>query len=47
MIVKKTFYVKVVIIYSTKKKEISANLIKLKREPPNNFDHMLPKYIST
>ena len=29
------------------KKEFSANLIELKREKPNNFGHMLPKYIIT
>ena len=29
------------------KKEFSANLNELKRERPNNFGHMLPKYIST
>ena len=29
------------------KKEFSANLKELKREPPNDFGHMLPKYIST
>ena len=28
-------------------KEFSANLNKLKREKPNNFGHMLPKYIIT
>ena len=28
-------------------KEISANLNELKREKPNNFGHMLPKYIVT
>ena len=27
--------------------EISANLDELKREPPNEFGHMLPKYIIT
>ena len=27
------------------KKEFSANLNELKREAPNNFGHMLPKYI--
>ena len=26
------------------KKEISANLNDLKREPPSEFRHMLPKY---
>ena len=26
-------------------KEFSANLIELKREKPNDFGHMLPKYI--
>ena len=29
------------------KKEFSANLIELKRQPPNEFGHMLPKYITT
>ena len=29
------------------KKEFSANLKKLKREKPNDFGHMLPKYIIT
>ena len=29
------------------KKEFSANLNELKREPPNDFGHMLPKYIIT
>ena len=28
-------------------KEFSANLSELKREPPNEFGHMLPKYITT
>ena len=28
-------------------KEFSANLNELKREPPNEFGHMLPKYITT
>ena len=28
-------------------KEFSANLIELKREKPNDFGHMLPKYITT
>ena len=28
------------------KKEFSANLNELKREPPNEFGHMLPKYIT-
>ena len=28
-------------------KEFSANLNELKREPPNSFGHMLPKYIIT
>ena len=27
--------------------EIYANLNELKREPPNEFGHMLPKYITT
>ena len=27
--------------------EISANLNELKREKPNDFGHMLPKYIIT
>ena len=30
-----------------RKKEFSANLIELKRLPPNEFDQMLPKYITT
>ena len=30
-----------------RKKEFSANLNELKREKPNNFGHMLPKYIIT
>ena len=29
------------------RKEISANLNELKREPPIEFGHMLPKYIIT
>ena len=29
------------------KKEFSANLNELKREKPNSFGHMLPKYITT
>ena len=29
-----------------KRKYISANLIEIKREPPNQFSHMLPKYIA-
>ena len=28
-------------------KEFSANLNELKREPPSEFGHMLPKYITT
>ena len=28
------------------KKEFSANLNEMKRECPNDFGHMLPKYIS-
>ena len=28
-------------------KEFSANFNELKREPPNEFGHMLPKYITT
>ena len=28
-------------------KEISANLNEMKRQPPNEFGHMLPKYITT
>ena len=28
-------------------KEFSANFNELKREPPNDFDYMLPKYIIT
>ena len=28
------------------KKELSPNLNELKREPPNQFGHMLPKYIT-
>ena len=28
-------------------KEVSANLNELKRQPPNEFGHMLPKYIIT
>ena len=28
-------------------KEISANINELKRKPPNEFGHMLPKYITT
>ena len=29
------------------KKEFSANLNELKRQTPNEFGHMLPKYIIT
>ena len=29
------------------KKEFSASRNELKREPPNEFDHMLPKYVTT
>ena len=29
------------------RKEFPANLNELKREPPNEFGHMLPKYITT
>ena len=29
------------------RKEFSANLIKLKRQPPYQFGHMLPKYLIT
>ena len=29
------------------RKEFSANLNELKREKPNDFGHMLPKYIIT
>ena len=29
------------------KKEFSANLNEIKREKPNDFGHMLPKYIIT
>ena len=29
------------------KKEFSANLNEIKRENPNNFGHILPKYIIT
>ena len=29
------------------KKEVAANLNELKRERPNDFGHMLPKYIIT
>ena len=29
------------------RKEFSANLNELKREAPNDFSHMLPKYIIT
>ena len=29
------------------KKELSANLNELKRQPANDFGHMLPKYILT
>ena len=29
------------------RKEFSANLNELKREAPNDFSHMLPKYITT
>ena len=28
------------------RKEFSVNLNELKREPPNQFGHMLPKYIT-
>ena len=28
-------------------KDFSANLIEFKRQPPNEFGHMLPKYITT
>ena len=28
-------------------KEFSANLNEVKRQPPNDFGHMLPKYIIT
>ena len=28
------------------KKEFSANLNELKREPPNDFGHMLPKFVT-
>ena len=28
-------------------KDFSANVIELKREPPNEFGHMIPKYIIT
>ena len=28
-----------------RRKEFSANLSELQREAPNDFDHMLPKYI--
>ena len=33
--------------YVNQKKEFSANLSELKREPPNEFGHMLPEYIIT
>ena len=29
------------------RKEFSANLVELKREAPNEFGHMLPKYITS
>ena len=29
------------------KKEFSANLNELKRQPPNELGHILPKYITT
>ena len=29
------------------KREFSANLNELKREPPNRFGHMLPRYKTT
>ena len=29
------------------KREISANLSEVKRQPPNEFGYMLPKYIRT
>ena len=29
------------------KKKVSVNLNELKREPPNDFGHMQPKYITT
>ena len=29
------------------KKEFSANLSELKRETPNDFGHLLPKYVTT
>ena len=29
------------------RKEFSANLNELKRKPPYDFGHMLPKYINT
>ena len=28
-------------------KEFSANIIEMKRQPPNKIGHMLPKYIIT
>ena len=28
-------------------KEFSPNLSEIKREPPNDFGHMLPKYVTT
>ena len=30
-----------------RKKKFSANLNEMKRQPPNEFGHMLPKYITT
>ena len=29
------------------RKEFSADLNEMKRQPPNDFGHMLPKYITT
>ena len=29
------------------RKEFSAKQIEMKREPPNEYGHMLPKYITT
>ena len=34
-------------ILVNQRKEFSANLKQLKREKPNDFGHMLPKYIIT
>ena len=34
-------------ILVNQKKELSANLSEIKREPPNEFGHMLPKYVIT